>query len=387
VFDLIRLGILNACSVGFKPLEYVRDDARGGINFLRQSLLEWSVVPVPANAEALVTARGKGIDTAPVLAWAREVEKQLGTPVEIPVASALGSVAKAAVPDEPLDANTELRLKDGDDAPPADDVKAMENCPQCRQMAYDGMTCSACGYAAGKSVPPESQATGDTCPACGASYDGKVCGACAWRSPDADPMNGEVVVSAATPASLKGLRATQHQPAFVTIDAKGDRFQTYRSEDDDPIRWNRQLSKAFDVAGEPLEPSRLEIAWVSRFIEVPVQQLSVETFVRAVGAHGLVPVGVRRVRGRVERARAAQHDDSGREVPPEYETLQLNSRTTRSFMVEGMRFMQRESDNVRRSSARSRAPGAGLYVTPTRATRQAEVRSEFHNTCGSARRS
>jgi HK97 family phage prohead protease len=51
---LIDDGILSACSVGFLPLESAFDHARGGVNFIRQQLLEVSVVPVPANANALV---------------------------------------------------------------------------------------------------------------------------------------------------------------------------------------------------------------------------------------------------------------------------------------------------------------------------------------------
>jgi HK97 family phage prohead protease len=77
VFELIKGGFLNATSVGFRPLEFVRDGARGGINFLRQELLEYSIVPVPANSEALIVARSKGIDTSPIERWAAGVLKSI----------------------------------------------------------------------------------------------------------------------------------------------------------------------------------------------------------------------------------------------------------------------------------------------------------------------
>ena len=58
----LRSGSLNATSVGFRPLEYdvSQDPDRDpdgwfpGIDFKRQELLEFSVVSVPANAEALL---------------------------------------------------------------------------------------------------------------------------------------------------------------------------------------------------------------------------------------------------------------------------------------------------------------------------------------------
>lgn len=60
----LQNGSLCAVSVGFRPLEYtVTDDpARGagdwspGVDFTRQILLEFSIVSVPANAEALMDA-------------------------------------------------------------------------------------------------------------------------------------------------------------------------------------------------------------------------------------------------------------------------------------------------------------------------------------------
>lgn len=61
VLQLCKLGFLSATSVGFRPLEFViaadRDEGDGWfppMNFMRQELLEFSIVTVPANAEALI---------------------------------------------------------------------------------------------------------------------------------------------------------------------------------------------------------------------------------------------------------------------------------------------------------------------------------------------
>lgn len=57
VLQLVKGGYLNAVSVGFLPTRWAYNEQRGGVDFLEQELLEVSVVPVPANAEALVAAR------------------------------------------------------------------------------------------------------------------------------------------------------------------------------------------------------------------------------------------------------------------------------------------------------------------------------------------
>ncbi len=76
VYQLTKLGFINATSVGFLPLEWgwSTDKARpGGIDFTKQELVEISVVPVPCNANALVAARSKGIDTGPIAEWAQRM--------------------------------------------------------------------------------------------------------------------------------------------------------------------------------------------------------------------------------------------------------------------------------------------------------------------------
>ncbi len=80
IFRMVRGGFLRATSVGFLPkdFEFTDDEDRGGgsffggIDFLKQELLEFSIVPVPSNPEALLEARAKGIDTEPLLSWFEE---------------------------------------------------------------------------------------------------------------------------------------------------------------------------------------------------------------------------------------------------------------------------------------------------------------------------
>lgn len=65
VYQMVKNGFLNAVSVGFEPVEWAisKDKSRpGGIDFTKQKLREISIVPIPANENALVQARAAGIE-------------------------------------------------------------------------------------------------------------------------------------------------------------------------------------------------------------------------------------------------------------------------------------------------------------------------------------
>lgn len=76
IFQMYAGGFMKATSVGFRPLKFEmsEDEKRsGGIDFLKQELLEFSAVPVPANPEALLEARSAGVDTKPFKQWAERI--------------------------------------------------------------------------------------------------------------------------------------------------------------------------------------------------------------------------------------------------------------------------------------------------------------------------
>lgn len=76
VFQMLKAGFLKGASVGFRPLTFSYNEERSGVDFSTQELLEFSVVPVPANAQALMAAGLKGLDTEVMRDWA---EKTLDT--------------------------------------------------------------------------------------------------------------------------------------------------------------------------------------------------------------------------------------------------------------------------------------------------------------------
>jgi hypothetical protein len=71
--------LMKGVSVGFNPQKFKKSEdeerlSRFGypIDYIKQTLIEVSGTPVPANAHALHTARTKGIFVAPLQAWAEE---------------------------------------------------------------------------------------------------------------------------------------------------------------------------------------------------------------------------------------------------------------------------------------------------------------------------
>lgn len=91
---LVETGHLKATSVGFVPraFEYPKDDPdrvrQGGVNFTKQELLEFSIVPVPANPDCLICMSAEEerqerkaelrADLAAIQAKGRELDARFG---------------------------------------------------------------------------------------------------------------------------------------------------------------------------------------------------------------------------------------------------------------------------------------------------------------------
>lgn len=77
IYQMYKAKYLRATSVGFIPLKWeaITDDKGDwqGYRFIKSELLEFSCVPIPANPDALMDARSKGINVDPFRLWAEEV--------------------------------------------------------------------------------------------------------------------------------------------------------------------------------------------------------------------------------------------------------------------------------------------------------------------------
>ena len=77
VYQMLKQGFLRGASVGFRPMAFKFNEDRGGVDFDQQELLEFSVVPVPANPEALMSAGLKAENVSLIKAWAKQTLEQL----------------------------------------------------------------------------------------------------------------------------------------------------------------------------------------------------------------------------------------------------------------------------------------------------------------------
>lgn len=76
IYRMYQAGFMRATSVGFRPLKFKQREPEAGdegmwpgYDFEKQDLLEFSMVPVGSNPDALMRAHEAGVDTAPMRAW------------------------------------------------------------------------------------------------------------------------------------------------------------------------------------------------------------------------------------------------------------------------------------------------------------------------------
>lgn len=77
LYQLYKGGFMRATSVGFMPKRWEERD-KWAYDFKEQELLEYSLVPVPANPRAVLEAAQKGIEVQPLVNWANEVYRAIG---------------------------------------------------------------------------------------------------------------------------------------------------------------------------------------------------------------------------------------------------------------------------------------------------------------------
>lgn len=81
IFRIVEVGGLKAASIGFMPIDFdllKEDEDTGdrfpGIDFKKIDLLEFSIVPIPANPEAVALALSDGAAMQPYLTWLDDVQ-------------------------------------------------------------------------------------------------------------------------------------------------------------------------------------------------------------------------------------------------------------------------------------------------------------------------
>lgn len=103
-------------------------------------------------------------------------------------------------------------------------------------------------------------------------------------------------------------------------------------------RWNKSLGKGFDIVREHLEPSNLEYDWVSRWAGCQVKELYQCSSCIPSYRLGSWLTGLRYAMRDWKLEDTRSITCNGKEVPPQYEVMQLNSKMSDTFMVDGIQF-------------------------------------------------
>jgi hypothetical protein len=274
VFALIACGELQCCSVGFVPHaaeifgpetegsddgEYVVFD-QGGCKFIDWDLLEWSIVPVPANPDAIALRLAKGIGNRPLTESVRQLLEPYAPP---PKAWTTGSA-------------------------PCLTPEALKNAYLAQRQAK-------------KKKLPE---------------------------PTITHVPSSEAVAAVTAALADAVIAKLTPPEVLDELAAAE-----------PLRWNKALSKAFDVRQQKLRPASLEIDWAAKHLGVKVKEIY-ETAVGVPSAKlGSFLSAWRDVTANYDLIDARNIRSDGREAPLAYEKIQLNAaHQSDDFLIEGLCF-------------------------------------------------
>lgn len=179
VLQMLKGRYLNAASVGFKPKKYQYNEERRGVDYAEQELLEFSIVPVPANADCLVEARSAGIDVEPLREWAEKTLERFGQDRVPERFAALGKIVQVVEKIGDVsrtysfatDANNEIRLPIAIRLPIVPAVAKGEHADctrdDCPMRAATGGECSmgdTCPMRAPKAMG-QPEATGGVSPA------------------------------------------------------------------------------------------------------------------------------------------------------------------------------------------------------------------------------
>lgn len=109
-------------------------------------------------------------------------------------------------------------------------------------------------------------------------------------------------------------------------------------EEPDPLRWNRTLSKAFEVQHQSLQPATFIYGWATKFLECELKEMyETDTYIPSARM-GSFLTALEQETSKHTLVDTRNIDSDGDERPPLYEQIQLNSKANETFLVEGMRF-------------------------------------------------
>jgi len=131
----------------------------------------------------------------------------------------------------------------------------------------------------------------------------------------------------------------------LAIRVGNDRHAADEAQDDEPVRWNRSLSSRFDVAEEKIKPSALVYDWVAKHVGCEVKHVFQNSFFVPSFRIGGVLSGLKQARSGNEPVDVRNLTWGGAEEPPVYNVIQLNSRQSDDFLIDGIAFFRSVEGN------------------------------------------
>ncbi len=129
----------------------------------------------------------------------------------------------------------------------------------------------------------------------------------------------------------------------------------------DPLRWNRKLSKAFDVESEEFDPTCELHTLVRRYLGCDMKDVHNGDFIVPTFRMGSYLTSIGEIfHEQTDLKDLRNIDSNNREAPPEYDTVQLNSKMDREFLMRGTEF--RIGDNGLRFVVRYSRNFSGMTV-------------------------
>ena len=371
VFDLIKGGFIRATSVGFQPLEWSLDEERGGVNFQRQSLYEWSWVPVPANQNALIAASASGVELEQLRHWVGDVIA--AWPGDLPLAGKAWEKlvaerdaekeepAEGIVKRDPVNVGTLeaiLRLDSGDFEEKLNGVEE-----QLDRLATKANGLTVAVTLDGKAV---AENTVRHMPAVLAEIErqGDI------RVGDLEESEGVTAAAMATFSQL--------EEQISDLGAVAARFNAIEIPDgvlrEDVTRWNKQLPEAFDINAESFPPRSIEQEMAAKYCECEIKVLRQQGENVASVRMGAFLLAIREELASVSVDDIRNLNSDGEEAAPQHETIQLNSRRSDTFLINGMRFVDLGETKM---TLRLTPSWYGLRVTSYAKSDAADSAAEF----------
>ena len=111
-------------------------------------------------------------------------------------------------------------------------------------------------------------------------------------------------------------------------------------------RWNKSLSKLWDVASAPSNPTDYESTLCCKFLGCSVKDIYKTTFEIPSPLMGSYFGAFKNLCNDFDYKDTRDIDIYGREISPSYETIQLNSKTHEDFLIRGLDFYEKDGDGI-----------------------------------------